>query len=547
MGKRSGVWLRNNQENKKGELIISDLREEDEGVYTCRVANSLGAVTYNVSLRTEWRVVASRPEIQVMMPGNHSVLVGEDVTLECRLTVPDVSRVTWFKHYQVDGKWLDTQGGYYKRTLQDSEDLPEDETKLLLRDVTLETQGVYSCHFHNMYGKAESLGWLEVRESSELEEVQERLDAAGHSASRTLLLLVGVGGGAGLLLSIVALIFCMRFREEQRRKFEVLEAASNVVRWTRKVIVERLEDDEEGLGPRVRVERVEVVEGEWDPGTELYTFEEDVEWELARELLEFKKELGCGAFGKVVQALAHGCKQGEGGIKMASTEESFVVAVKMLKEEHTEEEVVDLVKEVEIMKSVGRHINIVNLLGVCTQPPRQPFLVILEFAELGSLKELLVKRRDEVSYRGMLDLAWQVARGMEYLAGRRCVHRDLAARNVLVARGGVAKIADFGLARDLQEGSYYRKIGEAKLPVLWMAPESLFEGISSTQSDVWSFGVLLWEVVTWGERPYPGHGPGAVMELVREGYRMGRPQHCPLPLYQVMWSCWEVEVSCFLS
>ena len=99
-----------------------------------------------------------------------------------------------------------------------------------------------------------------------------------------------------------------------------------------------------------------------NPGTELYIFQEDDEWELARELLEFQEELGCCAFGRVVQALAHGCKQGEGEINMASTEENFVVAVKMLKEKHTEEEVVDLVKEVEIMKSVGRLINIVNLL-----------------------------------------------------------------------------------------------------------------------------------------------------------------------------------------
>jgi len=190
---------------------------------------------------------------------------------------------------------------------------------------------------------------------------------------------------------------------------------------------------------------------------------------------------------------------------------------------------------------VGRHENIVNLLGVCSRPADAPLLAVLELAEQGSLRDVVA--REDTSYREILRLAAQVARGMEFLASRRCVHRDLAARNVLVTRDGLAKVADFGLARDLEQSDYYRKVGEARLPVLWMSPESLFEGVSSTKSDVWSFGVLLWEVVSWGERPYPGLSPTAVVELVKEGFRMCRPAQCPLPLYTTMWSCWQVEAS----
>ena len=104
---------------------------------------------------------------------------------------------------------------------------------------------------------------------------------------------------------------------------------------------------------------------------------------------------------------------------------------------------------------------------------------------------------------------------MEFLARRRCVHRDLAARNILVARGKIAKVADFGLARDVEQSDYYRRVTDNKLPVLWMSPESLFEGVSSTKSDVWSYGVLLWEIVTCGERPYTGLNAGALLPLIR--------------------------------
>merc|ERR1719209_2375568 len=150
------------------------------------------------------------------------------------------------------------------------------------------------------------------------------------------------------------------------------------------------------------------------------------------------------------------------------------------------------------MKAVGGHENIVNLLGACTQPAGQPLFAILEYAEHGNLLNYLRAGRGVISRstdhldggqpprpvttKEMIRFAYQVAKGMEFLAQRRCVHRDLAARNVLVARGKIAKVADFGLARDVEETNYYRRVTDGKLPVLWMSPESLFEGISTTKS-----------------------------------------------------------------
>ena len=147
-----------------------------------------------------------------------------------------------------------------------------------------------------------------------------------------------------------------------------------------------------------------------------------------------------------------------------------IVAVKMLKEGHTDAEMIDFVKEMEMMKMIRRHVNIINLLGVCTKPVGQQLLVIVEYAEHGNLRDYLRARSPErgcggqltvnmVSLRDMLNFGWQVARGMQWLHSQRCVHRDLAARNVLVCTDGVVKIADFGLARDLSESEYYRYPG----------------------------------------------------------------------------------------
>ena len=146
-----------------------------------------------------------------------------------------------------------------------------------------------------------------------------------------------------------------------------------------------------------------------------------------------------------------------------SAKRPAMFAVKMLKEGHTDSEMIDFVKEMEMMKMIGKHVNIINLLGVCTQPVGQQLLVIVEYAKHGNLRDYLRSRAPgrgvchlSVSLRDMLSYGWQVARGMQWLYNQKCVHRDLAARNVLVCADGVVKIADFGLARDLSDTEYYR-------------------------------------------------------------------------------------------
>uniref|UniRef100_G1LX76 Fibroblast growth factor receptor 2 n=1 Tax=Ailuropoda melanoleuca TaxID=9646 RepID=G1LX76_AILME len=222
----------------------------------------------------------------------------------------------------------------------------------------------------------------------------------------------------------------------------------------------------------------------------------------------------------------------------------------------TEKDLSDLVSEMEMMKMIGKHKNIINLLGACTQDG--PLYVIVEYASKGNLREYLRARRppgmeysydinrvpeEQMTFKDLVSCTYQLARGMEYLASQKCIHRDLAARNVLVTENNVMKIADFGLARDINNIDYYKKTTNGRLPVKWMAPEALFDRVYTHQSDVWSFGVLMWEIFTLGGSPYPGIPVEELFKLLKEGHRMDKPANCTNELYMMMRDCWHAVPS----
>ncbi|XP_067025150.1 angiopoietin-1 receptor-like [Acropora muricata] len=267
----------------------------------------------------------------------------------------------------------------------------------------------------------------------------------------------------------------------------------------------------------------------------------DVDWrEIPFQNIKIMDELGSGAFGVVYK----GEICGENG-------EITPCAVKALKASATDEEMRDLYNELEIMSNIGSHPNLVNLLGACTKDGN--LLVVLEIAENGSLIEFLKKIRSKnENYEGegaavsgglstdmKLSIALDVAKGMAHLASHRCIHRDLAARNVLLGENYVAKVADYGMARDVYEQLMYKKETQGKLPVKWMAIESLETYVFTVESDVWSYGVLLWEMETGGLKPYPGLTTTELMSELRKGYRLEKPNGCSDEMYQVMTDCWH--------
>ncbi|XP_078524998.1 tyrosine-protein kinase Fer-like [Lissotriton helveticus] len=187
------------------------------------------------------------------------------------------------------------------------------------------------------------------------------------------------------------------------------------------------------------------------------------------------------------------------------------------------------------------HPNIVKLIGVCAW--KQPIYIIMELVTGGDFLSYLRREVKRLWVKDLLRFAEQVAAGMAYLESKHCIHRDLAARNVLVGASNVLKISDFGMSRQEEDGVYSSTGGLKHIPIKWTAPEALKFGRYSTESDVWSYGILLWEIFTFGAAPYTGLSNRQAQNQVERGYRMRAPEHCPVEVYDVMLRCWETNPS----
>ncbi|XP_066587299.1 tyrosine-protein kinase transmembrane receptor Ror [Prorops nasuta] len=251
------------------------------------------------------------------------------------------------------------------------------------------------------------------------------------------------------------------------------------------------------------------------------------------------QELGEGAFGKVYK----------GELQTDNKCDSPIyVAVKTLKENASPKTQNEFKREVDLMTDL-RHPNIICLLGVILKG--EPMCMLFEYMTQGDLHEFLIlhsPRSDTALNNGhgkileqseCLHIALQIVSGMEYLANHHYVHRDLAARNCLVGNNLTVKISDFGLSRDIYSSDYYRVQSKSLLPVRWMPPESILYGKFTTESDVWSFGVVLWEIYSYGLQPYYGYTNQEVIDMIRSRQLLPCPEDCPTMIYSLMIECWH--------
>ncbi|XP_006985201.2 macrophage colony-stimulating factor 1 receptor isoform X2 [Peromyscus maniculatus bairdii] len=322
-------------------------------------------------------------------------------------------------------------------------------------------------------------------------------------------------------------------------------------------------------------------------------------WEFPRNNLQFGKTLGAGAFGKVVEATAFGLGKEDAVLKVAvkmlkstahaDEKEALMSELKIMSHLGQHENIVNLLGActhggpVLVITEYCCYGDLLNFLRRKAEAMLGPSLSPGQDPEGDSsyknihLEKKYVRRDSGFSSQGvdtyvemrpvstssndsffeqdldkeasrplelwdLLHFSSQVAQGMAFLASKNCIHRDVAARNVLLTSGHVAKIGDFGLARDIMNDSNYVVKGNARLPVKWMAPESIFDCVYTVQSDVWSYGILLWEIFSLGLNPYPGILVNSKFyKLVKDGYQMAQPVFAPKNIYSIMQSCWDLE------
>ncbi|XP_063919597.1 focal adhesion kinase 1 isoform X6 [Zophobas morio] len=276
-------------------------------------------------------------------------------------------------------------------------------------------------------------------------------------------------------------------------------------------------------GTMLSEDYAEIVDEEGDystPATKSY--------ELQRDQIHLGEILGEGQFGDVHKGTF---KSKDGNL--------VPVAVKTCKREADLNTTEKFLEEAYIMQKFD-HQHIIKLIGVCSQ---SPVWIVMELAKLGELRAYLQNNKDELDLATLLLYAFQLSTALSYLESKKFVHRDIAARNVLVSSHTCVKLADFGLSRSMSDDQSYYKASKGKLPIKWMSPESINFRRFTTASDVWMFGVCMWEILMLGVKPFQGVKNNEVLTKIENGERLALPPNCPPRLYSLMSQCWSYEPS----
>ncbi|KAM5279003.1 vascular endothelial growth factor receptor 1 isoform 2-T3 [Hipposideros larvatus] len=483
------------------DLVIKNVSLEASGTYACRARN----IYTGEEILQKKEVIIRDQEAPYLLRNlsDYTVAVSSSTTLDCQASGVPEPQITWFKNN-------------HKIQQEPGIILGPGSSTLFIERVTEEDEGVYHCRATNQKGSVESSAYLTVQGTSDKSNLE-------------LITLTCTCVAATLFWLLLTLFI----RKLKRSSSEIKTDYLSII----------MDPDEVPL----------------DEQCERLPYDAS-KWEFARERLKLGKSLGRGAFGKVVQASAF-------GIKKSPT--CRTVAVKMLK------------GPLMVIVEYCKYGNLSNYLkskrdlfflnkdaALHMEPKKEKMEPDVEqgkkqrldsvtssesfassgFQEDKSLSDVEEEEDSDDFYKqpitmeDLISYSFQVARGMEFLSSRKCIHRDLAARNILLSENNVVKICDFGLARDIYKNPDYVRKGDTRLPLKWMAPESIFDKIYSTKSDVWSYGVLLWEIFSLGGSPYPGvQMDEDFCGRLKEGVRMRAPEYATPEIYQIMLDCWHKD------
>ncbi|XP_015233968.1 PREDICTED: fibroblast growth factor receptor 3-like isoform X2 [Cyprinodon variegatus] len=460
-------WLKNGKEFKGEErmggiklrhqqwsLVMESAVPSDRGNYTCVVQNKHGTISHTYQLDVLERS-PHRPILQAGLPANQTVVVGSNVEFHCKVYSDAQPHIQWLKHIEVNGSRYGPDGAPYVNVLKSNVSKHKvTHSRLKLSNVTDKDAGKYWLRASNFVGTSEKAFWLMVHKPA--------VNSSKDDYYADILIYLT---GCVLFVFAVVIVFLCRMRMTTQKTLPT-PPVQKLSKFPLKRQVTVSLDSNSSMNsntPLVRIARLSSSDGPMLANVSELELPSDPKWEFPRTRLTLGKPLGEGCFGQVVMAEAV-------GIDKEKPNKPLTVAVKMLKDDATDKDLSDLVSEMEMMKMIGKHKNIINLLGACTQDG--PLYVLVEYASKGNLREYLRARRppgmdysfdtckipdEQLTFKDLVSCAYQVARGMEYLASQKCIHRDLAARNVLVTDDNVMKIADFGLARDVHNIDYYKK------------------------------------------------------------------------------------------
>ncbi|KAK0397512.1 hypothetical protein QR680_002151 [Steinernema hermaphroditum] len=559
-----------------GILELEDAAESDSGNYTCEAFNRKGTVRRHFRVDVFDRM-RSKPIILEHVLMNRTVDVNSTVNFTCKVISDLTPHFMWVRLEEHNNSliYVNETNGQHMFNFTDMSKvnkavihMSDTSTTLELINVTAEDQGVYACIAGNSLGYSMQPATLTVTEFHTM--VIATGDPDDEKSPWTVIILV-------LLLSVMlAITFICVFRiiYMKLHRNSQINIEKGILRpYQKKVIITKksVKDNEFGtaiadayditIKPMVQRGRRTPIASDLALLTDYHITNADPAYEIDRSRLQLKNIIGEGAFGEVWKGLLR---------PNYPSGQDIPVAVKKLKANAQEKELRDLCSEMVTFCRIGEHKNIIKLIGCCTGSG--PLYVVLELCVHGNLRDFLRAHRPReteidnsvednylqprrlksgegqqedkrvikcMTTRHLVDFAFQVAQGMEYLSSKKILHRDLAARNVLVTKDCVLKISDFGLSRDVHYHDYYRKKGNGRLPIKWMALEALDSHVYTVHSDVWSYGILLWEIMTMGGTPYPSTAMPELYSCLKKGYRMENPHNCPEEVYAVMVGCWQ--------